>query len=239
MAKKLFSDTDFDKQLKLGDEFVFDKPELNKLRVELVWRGTDLDLTAIMLGEDGVIHDVADLVYFNSKLRWKTAKSFSDPDFNPLDGQPSTWDKDGGNYPNPRKWMADTLPLSADASVIGSWDAIGKEDDEEDQGERMHVLLDEVNTKKYATIVFAAVVAKDRIAKGETFADAHDPVASVYNAETDELLCEYKLADQFPGKDAVCFGKMVYDAKEMMWQFAPMADAYKGGLMYLANEVFQ
>ncbi len=33
--KKLFSDDDFDKRLNIGDELVFDKPELTKLRVDL------------------------------------------------------------------------------------------------------------------------------------------------------------------------------------------------------------
>ena len=36
----------------------------------------------------------------------------------------------------------------------------------------MHVILDEVDTRKYASIIFAAVVAKDKIEAGETFADA-------------------------------------------------------------------
>ena len=102
----------------------------------------------------------------------------------------------------------------------------------------MHVLLEEVDTRKYATIVFAAAVAMDRIKAGETFADAQDPVVNIYDAETDELLAEYKLAQQFPGKDVVCFGKVTYDAEKMLWNFEPMADGYQGGMMYLATEVF-
>lgn len=77
------------------------------------------------------------------------------------------------------------------------------------------------------------------VALGQTFVDAHDPVASVYNAENEKLLCSYHLAVQFPDMDAVCFAKLCYHDKTMMWNFEAMADAYKGGLMYLANEVFQ
>lgn len=110
--------------------------------------------------------------------------------------------------------------------------------DEEECGETMHVILDEVDTRKYSSIVFAAVVAKDRIAAGETFADAHDPIVSIYNAETDEEVAEYKLASDFPGKDAVCFGRMDFDSKTMLWNFVPMDDSYNGGMQYLATEVY-
>lgn len=234
---KLFSDDDFDKQLGLGDEFVFDKPELNKLRVELVWSGTDLDLCAFMLGPDGVMQSRDDLVYFNSQLRWKPARAFDDPDFNPLDGQPSTWEKDSDNYKNQRKWLESTLPLSADGSVIGSWDD-NTADEGTDCGERLHVLLEEVDVHKYSSIVLAAVVAKAAIAKGHTLANANDPVVYVYNAETDELVFEYHLAKEFADQDAVCFGLLEYDSQTMQWSFTPQSDAYKGGLPYLATEVF-
>ena len=192
-----------------------------------------------MLGEDNLIHDKADLVYFNSQLRWKTKKDFNDPQFNPLEGDVSTWAKDSVNFKNQRKWMEATLPISSDGSVIGSWDDMADDDEEEDEcGETMHVLLEEVDSRKYASIVFAAAVAKDRIQKGDTFEDAHNPIVNIYDADTDELLAEYELAQQFPGKDVVCFGKAVYDSNTMLWSFEPMADGYTGGMMYLATEVF-
>ena len=238
MAKKLFSDSDFDKTINIGDQLVFDKQDLKALRIDLTWLGTDLDVCAFLLGEDNLIHDKADLVYFNSQLRWKTTKEFNDPDFNPLEGKVSTWAQDGGNYKNPHKWMESTLPISSDGSVIGSWDDMADDDADEECGETMHVLLEEVDVHKYPKIVFAAAVAKKRIQKGETFADAHDPVVSIYDADTDELIAEYKLAQQFPGKDVVCFGEVSYDESTMIWNFEPMADGYTGGMMYLATEVF-
>lgn len=235
MAKKLFSDDDFDKSLSIGDELVFDKPELTKLRVDLTWSATDLDICAFLLGVDGMIHDKADLVYFRSLLRWKTEKAFTDDDFSPLDGEFSTWpNKD---FKNPNRWLEGTLPVSSDGAVIGSWD--DKTDDgAEECGETMHVLLDEVDTNKHKSIVFAAVVAKDRIEAGETFADAHDPVVTIYNAETEEVVAEYKLASKFPGKDAVCFGRMDFDEETFFWNFIPMADGYNGGMQYLATKVY-
>lgn len=237
MAKKLFSDADFDKSISIGDQLVFDKQDLKTLRLDLIWKGTDLDICAFMLGEDGLIHDKADLVYFNSQLRWKPKKSFDDPEFNPLEGEVSTWAKDSANFKNPRKWMEATLPISSDGSVIGSWDDMADGGDDE-CGETMHVLLDEADTRKYASIIFAAAVAKDRIQAGERFEDAHNPVVNIYDADTDELLAEYKLGQQFPGKDVVCFGKVCFNEETMLWQFEPMAEANNGGMMYLATEVF-
>ena len=132
MAKKLFSDDDFDKSLSVGDELVFDKPELTKLRIDLTWAGTDLDICALMLGKDGMIHQKEDLVYFNSRFRWQTEKDFNDENFNPLKGSFSQWPDAKTRFKNPRKWMEATLPISTDGSVIGSWDDMsdGGDDDE-------------------------------------------------------------------------------------------------------------
>lgn len=240
MAKKLFSDDDFDKIIGIGDELIFDKQELSKLRVDLTWTGNlDLDICAFLLGSDGVIHEKADLVYFKSQLRWKTEKEFTDPEFDPLVGSFSKWAEAIEDFKNPAKWMMATLPISADGSVIGSWDDPGCDgNDDEGSGESMHVLLDEVDVRKHSSIVFAAVVAKEDVEKGRTFENAHDPVVSIYNVDTDEVVAEYKLAKSFPGKDAVCFGRMEYDSDTMMWNFVPMDDSYNGGMQYLATEVF-
>lgn len=236
MAKKLFSDDDFDKILSVGDELVFDKPELRNIRIDLTWAGTDLDICAFLLGKDGMIHKKEDLVYFGSKLRWRTSKEFNDPEFNPMEGKFSQWPEASSEFRNPRKWMEATLPISSDGSVIGSWDDM--DDDDDDCGETLHVLLDEVDTRKYVSIQFAAVVAKDRIKRGETFADAHDPIVTVYNADTEEQVAAYKLASSFPGKDAVCFARMDFNEDTYLWNFVPMEESYNGGLEFLATEVY-
>ena len=235
MAKKLFSDTDFEKSIKIGDELIFDKPDLTKLRIDLTWSGTDLDICAFLLGKDGMMQERADLVYFRSELRWKTRKEFTDPEFNSLEGEFSTWPDD--RFKNPNKWMEATLPISRDGAVIGSWDDMSSDEGDE-CGETMHVILDEVDTRKHLSIVFAAVVAKDRIKDGETFADAHNPVVTIYNAENEEVVAEYKLASAFPGKDAVCFGRMEFNEDTFLWKFVPMDDSYNGGLVHLATEIF-
>lgn len=243
--KKLFSDDDFDKRLSIGDELVFDKPEITKLRVDLTWSRssrtnelTDLDVCAFLLDKDGLMSEREDLVYFGSKLRWKPLKAFDDAEFNPLEGEVSKWPAPG--FRNPRKWMEATLPISADGGVIGSWDDKEDGDDasENEAGEQMHIQLDEIDVFKHHSIILAATVAKEKIAKGETFADAQDPVITIYNAETEEVVAEYKLASQFPGKDAVCFGKLEYNEDTFLWNFIPLAEGYNGGMQFLAREVF-
>jgi stress response protein SCP2 len=235
--RKLFSDDDFDKSLIIGDELVFDKPELTKIRLDLTWKGTDLDICAFLLGKDGLIHSKEDLVYFNSQRRWKTNGPLVDG-VNVLDGKVYLWEDACKEFKNKNKWMAATLPISSDDSVIGSWDDMDDSGDSAECGETMHVLLDEVDTRKYRSIVFAAVVAKDRIVAGETFADAHEPVVTIYNAEDESVIAEYKLASSFPGKDAVCVARLDYDTKSMLWNFVPMSEGYNGGMQFLATEVF-
>ena len=138
-------------------------------------------------------------------------------------------------FKNPIKWRDATLPISGDDAVVGSWDDMS---DSEECGETMHVLLDEVDVTKHKSIVIAAVVGIDKIKEGETFAAAKKPVVTITNVENDKELANYKLDAKFPDKDAVCIGKLIYDEDELKWSFVAMADGYKGGIMYLAQNVF-
>lgn len=233
----IFEEGEFTKRLRIGDELEFDKNLLSKLRIDLTWVGTDLDLCAFLLDQSGLMRKKTDLVYYNSQLRWKTKRAFNDPDFNPLEGEVSIWPNE--SYRNKRVWMDETLPLSGDGSVIGSWDDMAEdEDDDCVKQETIHILLNDVETEKHETIVLAAVVAPKEINEGKTFADAHNPIATIYDAKTDKVIAEYRLASVAPGKDAVCFGKLQFNQESAIWNFIPMADGYKGGLAYLATEIF-
>ena len=229
---KLFAADDFSKEIVVGDELVFDK-DIKRLRVDLTWEGTDLDVCAFLLGKDGVMTEKSDLVYYKSERRWLPNKAFDDPAFDPLDGKVSVWPAQG--FKNPIKWRDATLPISGDDAVIGSWDDMS---DSEECGETMHVLLDEVDVTKHKSIVIAAVVGIDKIKEGETFAAAKKPVVTITNVENDKELANYKLDAKFPDKDAVCIGKLIYDEDELKWSFVAMADGYKGGIMHLAQNVF-
>lgn len=229
-----FEAGDFKKNLKLADELVFTKQQFSKIKVELSWEGDDLDLCAFMVDARNKVNNKLDLVYFGSERRWLTTKSFDAPDFDPLDGKVSVWENDAErNFKNDDKWKERTLPLSLDDSVIGSWDDAGNGA----CGERMHVLLKEVDTRKYKSIVFAAVVAESDLEDGLTFSDVKNPYVCIYDAETNKPLAEYRLNQDFPGKGSVCFGKLTIDS-DKRWKFVAMADAYDGGMYYLAKEVF-
>lgn len=239
----IFNAGDFEK-MSVGDMLIFDKPELSNIRVDLTWDGSkldDLDLCAFMLGKDGKIHEKVDLVYFGSERRWLTEKPFNDPDYDPLKGRISTFEKDGNNYTSFRKWQEATLPLSADNSVLGSWDDMSEDDDEE-CGEIVHIRLEEVDTRMYTTIVVAAAVAEKKIREGYTFSDAKNPIVTIADADNfDEdkpvYLAEYALNQDFPGKCSVCVGKFEL-GDDHLWHFEALADAYSGGMAYLAQNVF-
>ena len=102
----------------------------------------------------------------------------------------------------------------------------------------MHILLDNVDVRKHKAIIIAAAVAKARIALGETFADAHNPILSISNEDTNEEIVSYALASQFPGKDAICIARLEFDDDSFLWTFVPTEDSFTGGMEYLARMVF-
>lgn len=67
--RKLFSADDFDKQISVGEQLVFDKQDLNTVKIDLIWAGTDLDVCAFMLDDSNMMNEREDLVYFKSQRR--------------------------------------------------------------------------------------------------------------------------------------------------------------------------
>ena len=240
MAKVKFEAEDFKKVL--GKDVLSEgdvvKNELETLRADLEWEGSDLDVCAFMLDNDGELASKDDIVFFNSKIRWKIVKPFSAPDFNPLDGKISVWEKEMENYCGRVKvWKKETLPTSSDGSVIGSWDDMA-EDPNAACGETMHIMIEQVNTIKYKRIVLAAVVADNEINLGKTFKDISNARVTISDVENEEELVSYPLSEKFPEMDAVCFGELVYNENNYQWNFKPMDSGYKGGILYLAKYVF-
>ena len=146
-----FAEDDFKKSLNLSDELVFDKQKFSKIKVELSWVGDDLDLCAFLVDAKNKIRDRLDLVFWGSDRRWLTDKPFDHDNFDPMKGKVSVWEGDAEKiFKNKDKWKDRTLPLSLDDSVIGSWDDGGQGE----CGERMHILLKEVDTRLYKSIIF-------------------------------------------------------------------------------------
>lgn len=93
------------KKLESGDRFKLDKSfGLNKVRVELTWEGSDLDLQVWLLNSDGMIVNDEGFVFYNSTNR-------SEP-----------FDK--VKFGNKANWIKSTRPMSADGAVLGSIDAL-------------------------------------------------------------------------------------------------------------------
>ena len=166
--------------LNKGDRFSLNKEELSKIQVDLSWDSEgDLDATAFLLGEDGVIGDDADFVYYKSNSRTE-----------PYDRQ---------KFGSKANWRNETVPMSKDGSVIGSADDLGGED----SGETMHVDLTKVRPE-VSEIVFCITIYGN-----ETFKDVKDPKIVITDEENDEVLCQYNLKEHFSSETAVVAGSLV------------------------------
>ena len=166
--------------LSKGERFSFAKDEgLNKLTVTLGWEGeNDLDASTFLVGEDGVIEDEANFVYYNSAKR---SEEF-----------------DRAKFGNKNAWKKQTRPMSADGSVLGAID-------ERDGGstEKVSVNLSKV-VPKVCEIVFCASIFDE----GITFGDVESPYISIVNDENGEELCRYTLNEQFSGETALVAGSL-------------------------------
>lgn len=166
--------------LSKGERFSFAKDEgLNKLTVTLGWEGeNDLDASTFLVGEDGVIEDDANFVYYNSSKRSE--------------------DFDRIKFGNKNAWKAQTRPMSADGSVLGAID-------ERDGGstEKVSVDLSKV-APKVSEIVFCASI----FGEGKTFGDVESPYISIVNDDNGEELCRYTLNEQFSGETALVAGSL-------------------------------
>ncbi|MBD5239142.1 MAG: TerD family protein [Bacteroidales bacterium] len=166
--------------LKKGERFSLDKEGLSKIQVDLKWDSdADLDASAFLLGEDGVILDDADFVYYKSNNRSE--------------------EYDRKQFGSKANWRENTIPVSFDRSVLGSADDLGGED----AGETMHVELDKVRPE-ITEIVFCVTIYGD-----ESFKDVKDPQIVIIDEDSDEVLCKYDLKEHFSSETAVVAGSLV------------------------------
>lgn len=191
-----------------GERFSFAKDQgLNHLTVTLGWgEGADLDASTFLVGADGVIEDDANFVYFNSVKR--------------------TEDFDKAKFGNKNAWKAQTRPMSADGSVLGSID-------ERDGGseEKITVDLSKV-APKVSEIVFCATVYDD--GQKKTFGDVASPFISIVNDDNGEELCRYALDEKFSAEDALVAGSLsVNDNGD--WEFKAEGRGLIGGLEKLVE----
>ena len=200
--------------LEKGQTFKLEKETgLSNIKVNLGWKsGADLDACAFLLGEDGVITDNADFVFYNSERR---EKPFIKDEFK-----------------NKRNWRALTRPMSADGSVLGSIDDLGDDDEGEDASEEMTVNLDKVGPN-ISEIIFCVTIYHGED-QGVTFGKVREPYISIENDETGEELCRYNLKESFSSETAVVAGSLIID-DEGEWQFKAEGQGYNGGMQALID----
>lgn len=214
-------------ELKKGDRFTLKKSEgLENLTIELGWivpkkyignnDAPDPDACTFLLGEDGVIMNDADFVFYNSNNR----------------EEPFSREK----YGNKKFWRDETFPLSSDGSVKGPHDDRGTsedsdESDESGEGnEEIFVDLNKVNPK-VVEIAFCATMYNY---EEYTFGDVEGLYISIINDENGEELCRYNLKEKFQSETAVVAGRLLCD-EEGEWSFEAVGKGYTGGMQSLID----
>lgn len=192
--------------LSKGERFKIAKSDgLSKIKVVLDWDSdADLDASTFLCGDEGVILDDAGFVFYNSENREKPF--------------------DRAVYGNKRRWMAETRPMSSDGAVLGSLD-----DRDGDSGEQIDVDLDKVDPN-VCEIVFVVSIHDE----GKTFGDVKGAFISIINAENDEELCRYELAEAFTKETALSVAKLVVN-EDGDWEFEAVGVGHIGGLETLID----
>lgn len=195
--------------LSKGEKFSLGKgDELSAIQVELNWKsGADLDASAFLLNDDGVITEDADFVYYKSNNRSEAY--------------------DRTKFGSKKNWRNCTVPVSFDRSVVGSFDDPGGEE----AGETMHVDLSKVRPE-ITEIVFCVTIYDE---EGKTtFRNVRDPQIVITNKETGEELCSYNLKEHFSTETAVVAGALVLN-EDGNWEFLAIGKGYDGGLQTLVD----
>ena len=171
--------------LSKGERFSLKKSEgLNNLTVTLSWDGdADLDISAFLVGEDGLILDDADFVFYGSAKR-------SEP-FDPA------------KFGSKNAWKEQTVPVSADGSVTGAHD-----ERTGGNAERMRVDLGKVGSG-IREIIFCSTIYDE----GKTFGEVQNPRVTVTDDTNGVELCSYKLDEQFTTQKACVAASLEINAE--------------------------
>ena len=200
--------------LNKGERFTLNKNTgLSKIQVDLCWKsGADLDASAFLLGEDGVILEDADFVFYKSNFRSE--------------------EYDRAKFGSKNNWRNETVPVSFDGSVVGSSDDLGDGDDDgEEASETMHVDLDKVRAA-VSEIVFCVTIYDE--GGSCSFKDVRDPQIIITNEENGEEICRYNLKERFSTETAVVAGALVLN-EDGEWEFEAVGKGYDGGLQTLVD----
>ncbi|MBQ8607099.1 MAG: TerD family protein [Bacteroidaceae bacterium] len=218
----------------------------------------DLDIAAVLLNRNGNVERYEDLVFFDAGMprrkgfedpetrripkyedidskkhrRWKTKKPIGASDFDPLDGEISLLSEEIKHNISKENWKKQTLPISLDNSVIGSWDDLGE--DEGGHEEQMYIRFREISGN-YSSIAIVAAVSNKDIRKEKKFGDIYNPVITIIDANDNVELAEFKLNNDHPECDSICVGFVQFNPNKASWEFKASEKAYTGGMVAVAN----
>lgn len=223
------SEYNFGKSVSSSETFKFDKSEgLNRIRVDLVWKGkADLDVCAFLVGDDGILNNREDFVFYNSENRWRplSEEIVTEGNIEPFDIH---------IHRTKRNWKNVTVPISSDLSVIGLPDVKGDDDNTDDiRCETLHVVVDRVSLKTRAIIFFGAIYnsPNERII---TFGEVREPAIIITDEDTNEILCRYDIRESFADETALEAGRITI-SEDGEWIFEPVGNGYTGGIKTLAT----
>lgn len=218
-----------------GEEYNLSKDngeELSHIKVYLHWfAGADLDASAFLLGKDGTVIDHDGFVYYRATNRAALPKDNSkgeDYYFTHLyDAESTPFDKE--TFGTKKNWRKSTRPMSSDGAVLGSYDDLGDEDDDNPEAdETININLDKVNPKVYEIVICITIHLEDA-PDDFSFKDVRDPYVEIIDDDTDEVLCRYDLKENFKSETAVEVGKLFVN-DEGEWKFKAIGNGYDGGL---------
>lgn len=218
----------------------------------------DLDIAAVLLNRNGNVERYEDLVFFDAGMprrkgfedpetkripkyenidsrkhrRWKTKKPIGAPDFNPLDGEISFLLEEIRHNISKDNWKKQTLPISLDNSVIGSWDDLG--DNEGEHEEQMYIRFREIS-ENYSSIAIVAAVSNKDIRRGKKFGDIYNPVITIIDANDNLEIADFKLNNDHPECDSICVGFVQFNPNNASWEFKANEKGYTGGMVAVAN----
>ena len=201
------------KKIGKGKKFVIEKDfGLSKIGVGLGWKANpvnqndpfDLDVSAFLVTEDGVIEDEHNFVYYRSDNR---SKPF-----------------DKAIFTNKKKWILETRPMSADGSLLGANDnVVGGAGDVE----TMNVDLDNVD-QSIQEIIFTVTI-HDAEERNQNFGMIEDAFIRIYDEENKNGLLQYDLNHNFSSESGVEIGRLIRNI-DGEWEFEAVGKGYDGGL---------
>jgi len=112
---------------------------------------------------------------------------------------------------------------SEDGAVVHSGDnrtGAGDGDDEE-----ISINLSSVSANVVQIMIVISIHNKD---EGFHFGNVLNSSVRVYNKVNGEILCQYQLAEEYNGCDALILGRLYRSGSE--WEFEAMGHAFEGGL---------